>query len=243
VKNINQFNRYEFKYIVDNKIAFEIQNRLKPFLSSDSFANKKNKNSYFVKSLYFDDSRYSSFHDKIDGLHTRHKFRIRTYSNSINGSDIFLENKGRSNNFVLKKRHIIKDKSILKLHGDDLARAISNSKSINPLFSKFFLFYTKKRIKPICLVTYDRRPYYSKFDNSFRITIDSNIRAAKSDNLFNNNVVYHDCLGGKTVIEIKFYQHFPLWFYGIILEYNLKRVSISKICKALESLNLIKDES
>ena len=65
------FSRYEFKYIVDNVIANKIQEKLQSYIRLDNFAKEQKSQSYKVVSLYFDDNRYTAYHDKIDGLHTR----------------------------------------------------------------------------------------------------------------------------------------------------------------------------
>ena len=56
-----------------------IQNEVSNFMEQDTFAGIQNK--YLVRSLYFDNNIFTNFHEKIDGLKNRHKFRIRTYSN------------------------------------------------------------------------------------------------------------------------------------------------------------------
>ena len=42
----------------------------------------------------------------------------------------------------------------------------------------------KKRISPVVLVDYLRRPYVSEYDMNFRVTFDSNIMAKPSKSLF-----------------------------------------------------------
>lgn len=239
------FNRYEFKYIVKNYIAEKIQKQLENYIRLDDFASSQKGKSYNVTSLYFDDERYTAYHDKIDGLHTRQKFRLRCYSNKISSTPVYLEMKGRLNNFVIKKRTLIKDKSICKISGNDLTKNLANLHINNDsvLFSRFMLFYNKKKIRPVALVEYQRKPYISKFDNSFRMTFDSQLTTSQTNGLFKKREKNFDCLPGKSIIEIKFERYFPLWFYGIIQEFNLQRVSISKICKSLETMRLTRDES
>ena len=67
--------------------------------------------------LYFDNKNYDCYHEKIDGLLNRRKFRIRTYSsNKKIKSKIFLEIKGRYNNLVYKDRTPLND-DVKKLTG------------------------------------------------------------------------------------------------------------------------------
>ena len=69
------FRRYEFKYLVKNSTALKIKNQVKEFMLLDSFASNAKDNSYFVRSLYFDNDEYQNFYDKADGIRSRKKFR------------------------------------------------------------------------------------------------------------------------------------------------------------------------
>ena len=80
-------------------------------LDLDKNALKNKNKNYFVRSLYFDNEIYSNFYEKVDGMETRKKFRIRVYSsNEKSKSPIFLEMKGRQNQRTYKLRTEI-DKS------------------------------------------------------------------------------------------------------------------------------------
>ena len=99
------FARFEFKYILSAAKRKAVEKDLLYFLDYDPFVAQLPDHRYFVRSLYFDDLNYSAFHDKIDGLKSRYKFRVRTYTQTFTGSaPIFLEIKGRHNNLVYKHR-------------------------------------------------------------------------------------------------------------------------------------------
>jgi len=99
------FARFEFKYILGAQKRREVESDLLYFLEYDPFVEHRDNHRYFVRSLYFDDPNFTAFHDKIDGLHSRSKFRLRTYAfDSKETAPIFLEIKGRHNNLVFKHR-------------------------------------------------------------------------------------------------------------------------------------------
>jgi len=241
---LNNFSRFEFKYILNNQIRDEFENNIKNFLYNDPFVYQLKDQKYSVRSLYFDDQVYSAFHDKIDGIHTRHKFRLRSYSHNYEEKlNIFLEKKGRYNNLVYKNRYNLNDKSILCLKGNLLSKKIT-CQSNTDLITEFTYDYYKKRIKPIVLIDYHRRPYFSKYDPTFRITFDDNLRAMKSDQLYpKDHIHFKKILPGYTVVEIKFSNHIPSWFHKSIQYFQLKRLSISKICAGIEILELQSDEN
>jgi len=99
------FARFEFKYVLRAQKRREVESDLLYFLEYDPFVENRDNHRYFVRSLYFDDPNFTAFHDKIDGLHSRSKFRLRTYTfDSKETAPIFLEIKGRHNNLVFKHR-------------------------------------------------------------------------------------------------------------------------------------------
>ena len=74
------------------------------------------------------------------------------------------------------------------------------------------------------------------------MTFDNNLSVTKTKNLYNNDLQKKFFLHGKTILEIKFERNFPVWFHGLIAEFGLRRVSVSKICRGLERLNLVDNE-
>ena len=136
------FSRYEFKYIVDNVIANKIQEKLQSYIRLDNFAKEQKSQSHKVVSLYFDDNRYTAYHDKIDGLHTNKNLG----SGVIQKINTLLKMKGRTNNFVVKKELKSKIRISIK-KGFDLTRDLANLYlySNNTLLSRFMLFLIKKK--------------------------------------------------------------------------------------------------
>lgn len=240
------FSRFEFKYLMNETLRNSFEKALQPFMVIDDFALKKTDRKYFVRSLYFDDHRYSSFHDKIDGLHSREKFRIRTYSKTFRKSDqIFLELKGRYNNLVFKERVPIElsnfspDKRIQ----DFIPNLLNNQKVGKNVIKKFTFDYLKKDIVPVGLVDYLRRPYFSKLDRSFRVSFDDNLFVSNEKILHPKDYNSKKAVkAGASIMEIKFASTIPLWFHRLMQNYELNRISISKICCGLETLGLAKDE-
>ena len=246
-KSLLHFARFEFKYILPKKQRDEVEAHLVNFLEYDPFVASKHDHKYTVRSLYYDDPYYGAFHDKIDGLHTRSKFRLRTYSKDISeNAPFFLEIKGRNNNLVFKHRTPIDiaDGQWPFLRGDAFTSGILNNAAQSEVLNQFQYAVLKNRIAPVALIDYQRRPYISKYDSTFRLTFDEQITAFNSDNIFPEiRDQCRDVLSGYTVLEVKFHHHMPSWFHRVIQAHQLKRVSISKICSGMEVLGLAHDEN
>lgn len=236
-----KFERYEFKYILDAILREKIENEVKNFMELDNFA-KKNQ-SYFVRSLYFDDPNCTNYYEKIDGMKLRHKFRLRTYGKDYTQDiPIFLEVKGRINQRTYKKRCKIQNKILSKFEGSEDNITINRDELKNDLISSFLYEKLKKNIKPLVLTDYHRSPYVSNYDRNFRVTFDKNLNIQKTDKLYENkNSFARNCLTGYTILEVKFDRRMPKFFHRIIQTYNLTRLSISKFCVGMESSDLVEN--
>jgi len=246
-ESLLHFARFEFKYIMSKKQRDDVEAHLVNFLEYDPFVASTPGHKYTVRSLYYDDSSYSAFHDKIDGLHTRSKFRLRTYSKDLSEkAPFFLEIKGRNNNLVFKHRTPVDigDGSWPFKRGSQLTSAIIRNGTPSDVLDQFQISIFKNRIAPVALIDYKRRPYISKYDPTFRITFDEQIAAFNSDSIFpESRDQCRDVISGHTVMEVKFHHHMPSWFHRVIQAHQLKRVSISKICSGMEALDLAYDEN
>lgn len=239
------FARFEFKYILNKKKRTEVEQALQFFLQYDPFVAQQPEHKYVVRSLYFDDPEYTAFYDKIEGLHSRSKFRLRTYSSEQSDVPLYLEIKGRHNNLVFKHRTPVarKGKDWAQLSDDNLARAILECAEKSPVLDQFEYALYRKNLKPVALIDYKRRPYVSKYDAGFRLTFDEQLSATHVHTLYPGSASRPiKILAGYTVLEVKFHHHMPSWFHRIIQTHELGRVSVSKICKGMEVLGLAEDE-
>lgn len=237
------FSRFEFKYVLSRPLRDDVEGELAHFVELDPYVAGQPNQEYFVRSLYFDDPAWSAFQEKVDGLHTRSKFRIRTYARRPE-DDVpwFLEIKGRYNNLVFKHRTPFQGEFDRRAAGDALSQVVLDHTAAGGVRSQFEFELYRKRLRPVVLVDYLRRPYVSKFDPEFRLTFDHQLATSFSDSMFpegRRNIRL--MLRGFTVMEVKFRHHVPSWFHRIIQAYELRRVSVSKMCKGTEALGLALD--
>lgn len=242
-KNFQEFSRYEFKYILNERVRKKIETQINHFMKFDGFVHPDFDNSYFVRSLYFDSPTSFNFYEKIDGIKKRQKFRLRTYDTVLGKSSLFIEQKGRNVNRVYKHRMNIDDDDLNKFCKADNINYILDRYGNSKLISQFITDTLKKNISPVVLVDYVRRPYVSDYDLNFRVTFDSHIRSRPSKILFPIDEDFTQCLPGYTILEVKFYRKIPAWFHKLILVYNLNRVSVSKFVLGMKTSNIAEDLS
>ena len=230
IKN-QQLTRYEFKYFLRNDTAESIFKIALNFMNIDKYALNCGSKGYFVRSLYFDNSNYDNFYEKVDGMQVRKKFRLRTYDKSFNNnSNFYLEMKGRKLDRIIKKRTSFKMNYLKYFQSLTKLNELYFKNKHNELIESFLFDHNRKKINPRILVDYLRKPLVNKYGLYFRLTFDSNLTVSKSrslyeNNNFNNNKKYKP---GTTILEVKFERSMPAWFHRVIQTFNLRRQSISK---------------
>ena len=239
--NNQSLTRYEFKYFVSNNIANSIFEIAQNFMNLDKFASNAKNKSYFVRSLYFDNSQYDNFFEKVDGMQVRKKYRLRTYENRFNNkSNFYLEMKGRKQDRIIKKRVKIKNEDLEYFYSFKNMNKL-HLKYNNDLINDFIFSEKRKKIKPKILVDYSRKPLINKYGLYFRLTFDTNIVVSKSNNLFNEKSFFFPIkyCPGSTILEVKFERSIPAWFHRVIQSFGLNRRSISKfvigVCECKEN--------
>ena len=123
-----------------------------------------------------------------------------------------------------------------------LTQAVLARTQEGAVLDRFRFDLERRRLRPVMLIDYERRPYVSRFDPEFRLTFDDTLRATRTPSLHpapGENA--RDVLSGYTIMEVKFRHHVPSWFHRILQSYDLRRQSISKVCKGMETWRLDPD--
>lgn len=237
------FARFEFKYRLDAAARRAIAATLATFVEIEPFAARRASGSYLVRSLYFDDPRFTAFHAKADGLLRRSRFRLRTYGRAPgDGAPWFLEQKGREGALVWKHRTPVHGPFDASLRGDALVRVLLQKAAPGPVRDRFEAAVFRQRIRPCVLVDYHRSAYATRFDPDFRLTFDTEMAAAASDMLHPDPAwPLRAFLRGATVMEVKVRRRLPAWFHRVVQTFELRREPISKVDIATRMLGLAAD--
>lgn len=243
LENEQVFDRYEFKFILPNKIRERIEKEIGVFMRYDGHVTGGGASSYFVRSLYFDTKNKENFYDKIDGVKNRKKFRLRTYSPKLGTSPVYLELKTRKINRVSKKRVRIDETDNIPFSRDLDVDYINQRYSGSDLIDSFCFAALRDGIRPKVIVDYIRAPYVSDYDMNFRVTLDSELRCAPSKTLFDGAPAITGMLSGYSIMEVKFNRRIPAWFHKLIQAYDLERVSVSKFVLGMRNARCAVDNS
>ena len=152
----------------------------------------------FVNNLYFDTQDYKNFHDNIEGLSHRQKFRIRWYGDFFGLiSKPTLEIKIKESTIGTKKSYLLRSFTIdSKFNWEYLNDKIQCSKIPNNIKE------IMKSIKPVIFNRY-RRKYYSSLDKKFRITLDNQLAFYLAERSFDFNSIPQK-RANSIILELKY---------------------------------------
>lgn len=191
-------------------------------------------NTYFIRSLYFDDINSTAYYEKIDGVLYRKKYRIRIYNND--SSFIRLERKWKHNNMTSKDQLKISKENCINLltnQFDNIDKELLN----NNLMKEFITDIKVFGLKPSVIVDYKRLAYTYPI-SEVRITFDERIKSGLYNcNLFNMNRITYDVIdNNEVVLEVKFNEVLPEHISIILQTIPMYRQAVSKfaLCRSIK---------
>lgn len=219
--------RHELKYIINSGYYHILQSRLKAVLKTD----KNGKNGvYRITSLYFDDIYQTAYNDKLLGLNSRKKYRIRFYN--FSPDVIKLEVKEKKGDLVCKRSvPLTCEQYMLILEGK--REFLSDSSFTNTAAEEFYLSDKLVKLIPAVMVDYEREAYICDYGN-VRITFDRKLKTRQKPDFPHNNSEFINVLNNREIIlEIKYDSFIPSYIQELFSGIPLMRESVSKfvLCK------------
>ena len=224
----------ELKYYINTFDYYSLNSRLKAFLSNDPNADKNGE--YSIRSLYFDDVNNSGLCEKLGGVKSRSKYRIRIYNRSDNL--IKLEKKIKVDDMTRKDVELISRDDYEKIVGGNVSFLKSSG---DELLVEFYQKYLNVLLRPRVIVDYVRDAYVVR-GGHVRITFDKHLRTGlSSTDLFGNNVPFVRVLeAGYMILEIKYDDFLPDYIRNSVQLCDRNRFSISKyaLCRNYSKANI-----
>lgn len=225
--------RHEIKFIISKQMSLILKQRLALAMNIDK--NSVNlDNTYFIRSLYFDDINSTAYYEKIDGVLYRKKYRIRIYNND--SSFIRLERKWKHNNMTSKDQLKISKENCINLltnQFDNIDKELLN----NSLMKEFITDIKVFGLKPSVIVDY-KRLAYTYHISEVRITFDERIKSGLYNcNLFNINRITYDVIdNNEVVLEVKFNEVLPEHISIVLQTIPMYRQAVSKfaLCRSIK---------
>ena len=234
---IEIFNRYENKYLIDNKTFIEITKILEEHMVPDKYnpihqdpvTNQITYDYYTISNIYYDTNDDYLIRKSISHPVYKEKLRLRGYGVPNIDDIVFLEIKKKFKKIVNKRRTKILLSDAYSMISDPEHTPKYTSYTNNQVLNEINCFLQKYELIPKVYIAYDRLAFFAKNDNDLRISFDKNIRT-RHDNLL---LEYGD--SGELLIppeqrlmEIKVHGAIPLWLSGILSDFSVYKNSFSK---------------
>lgn len=222
--------RYEQKYLINWYQYRELKQILNVIALHDRHAGENGE--YMIRSLYFDDMYRSAYHEKLDGVYQRKKYRVRVYG--CTDRVIHLECKHKEGAYIYKESCSLTRPEYEELLAGEPAFLLRKE---NLMAKEFYVDFRTKLLRPDVIVDYEREPFV--FDaGTVRITFDKHVRAVSAGNSVfyadapSLNVLPEDSL----ILEIKFTGYLPERIQQIFKVRNLTQCSASKFCLCADKI-------
>lgn len=228
---ITNVKRQELKFYIHILESERMRSFMSKLLTPDK--NNKNNNSYLISSLYFESQNDKNLDEKLDGILSRQKIRIRIYNNNL--KIIKLEKKIKNNTTIEKKNCNITKQDAMNLISQNYDKVIVTNKFMSDLVNDLKIF----RYKPKVIVEYNREAYYLSYNN-IRVTFDKNLST------YNNFVDLINLKKSGSVpifdekiesLEVKYENNLPLFLKEVISKIPASRSSISKYVLTQKYIN------
>ncbi len=183
---------------------------------------------YIIRSLYFDTVYDDDFFEKLDGIETRRKIRLRIYDPKHDFAMLEIKQKQGPSQMKRSLRMSRKDAEALIDGRYDVLLGYPEE------FAKeCYALMQYKCYRPKTIVQYNRKAYIAK-ENKIRITFDNNIVANEANlDLFSPNLVMYPVLDKfNVVLEVKFNGFLLDYIRQFINSINKSELSVSKYALA-----------
>lgn len=213
--------RTEKKYAITLDEYYRVKDKLGKLMAEDPH---NGKDGYLIRSLYFDTFDDSDFEEKLAGVETRRKVRLRCYGPQDSGAK--LELKQKQGDLQLKRSLVLSKKDAQALAAGHSGVLLAKKE---PLALEFYGLMQTRFYRPKVVIEYRRTAYIAR-ENDIRITLDRDICAAQAClDLFSEELQLHPVMEPfNVVMEVKYNGFLPSYVKDMIRMVNVSAVSIGK---------------
>lgn len=222
---IQNFNRYEIKYMLTEEKKQEFLDAVGKHLCHDKYGE------YTICNIYLDTDDFYFIERSLEKPVYKEKLRIRSYGTAEDDTVVFFEIKKKFRKVVYKRRITVPLYEVRRYIEEGIKPESLSGYSANQIFNE--IDYLMKRYKPVpkLFLAYDREAYYIDEHPEMRITFDKNIRG-RWDNLTLKSGDETKLLDTGTdnyrLMEIKCAGAMPKEYADILSELKIYPVSFSK---------------
>ncbi|MDR3242755.1 MAG: polyphosphate polymerase domain-containing protein [Clostridiales Family XIII bacterium] len=223
---IEIFNRYENKYLINEKTFSRICCRLSDYMELD--AHNKQRGTYSIANIYYDTEDSHLIRTSLSKPKYKEKLRLRSYGVPGSDSKVYVEIKKKVNKLVNKRRSALKpDEAYAFLHDGIIPapQSYMNEQVLREIVS----ILESNTVKPALCISYDRLAYFGIGRHDLRVSFDTNIQTRRYDLRLESGAYGEQLIDADSLImEIKVAQSIPVWLCRLLSENKVYPVSFSK---------------
>lgn len=222
---IEVFNRREIKYLLSDDDKNSLLAIIENYMDRDPY--NLNGQTYKICNLYLDTEADELIRKSLEKPVFKEKIRLRSYGTVSLDATVYLESKKKFEDLVNKRRTAFTLSDAYKYF--ESGSLTDNPKMNHQVMSEIDYIMKYYKLQPKVFIAYDRLAFFEKNNSDFRITIDTNLQARRTDLRLDSSVYGEELLPpGKWLMEAKAFKAFPLWFVHFLSERKIYNSSFSK---------------
>lgn len=202
IKKTQSIFRHELKHVITPAEDRLLSERLGRLFPRDSHAGKRGV--YNVNSLYFDTPNDKALVEKIAGVSSREKFRLRYYGEDL--TFLRLEKKIKKGGLCSKRSANLTYEQAASLLAGEIAFLLESE---DPLLIELYSKMKGELLRPKTIVRYEREAF-TYMPGNVRITLDRKLHTGLYNlDFLNTKRRYIAAAPGHTVLEVKYDAFLP----------------------------------
>ena len=228
----NCFKRYEKKFLLTKEQYLTMKRGMAGHMLPDEHAH------YTICNLYYDTDDWQLIRESIEKPAYKEKLRVRSYGNTADTDNVFIEIKKKFDGVVYKRRIVLPaDEAAVYLKDGTLKKPSQISREIDWM-------RTRLDLKPKVFIGYDREAYAGAegVENpELRITFDTKLRYREERlDLRKGDDGLPLLPDGQVLMEIKIPGAAPLWLARLLSENGIRMTTFSKYGTYYKNIALAK---
>lgn len=225
---MNQVFREEKKFLISVDEFMQKSHVLSQVMHEDPH---NGTHGYIIRSLYFDTVYDGDYFEKLAGVETRRKLRLRIYDPHADFA--MLEMKQKQGASQLKRSLRVSRADAVALTRGDYLPLLGYSE---PFAAECYAMMRCRCYRPKTIVQYNRKAFIAK-ENKIRVTFDNNIVATESSfDLFSPHLNMNPVLDPyDVVLEVKYNGFLLEYIRRLINSVDRSELSVSKYVLALQN--------
>lgn len=222
------FQRYEFKYLLDDRQLQAVLAAMEPHMVPDEYSHSS------IRNLYLDTPDFRLIRRSLEKPVYKEKIRIRSYGRAAAETAVFVELKKKYRSVVYKRRiSMLQNKALECVAGTELWP----QSQIGAELAYAADFY--KNLHPAVFLSYERDSFRGVEDEAFRVTFDAEIRYRREELTLDSDTWGSPVLvPGRILMEVKVDGGLPLWMAHVLSEQGIFKTSFSKYGMAYRDILL-----